>query len=270
MWTRVSKVLVVSLVAGLGGCESRADDPPIEQGEPSAIGDSTPLHVLQDPTNDKRLKIEPAPTCAQSFSTPLTLQGASVNWVDRYDETGDGAVGTVWIQDYNSQAPWSGSSIFSPSFVPSSLYIAAGDLIDLRGLYQVNVCIGSKVDFQQNGGSDVLSQVATPVATFRFEGAPTVPVEVPIGDFDSFETGRKWIGMLVTIRDVTVSNTPTFSDGRLSAPIGTSEKLALSNEFQDVGQLNLGMRFSSLTGVVTWFFSFKLATRTPEDLVRAQ
>lgn len=269
MWTRFARarfLIVMGCVSiGLTGC-SRDGDPPADVGEPSALGRTTPLHVLQDPDNKDHLKIDPPATCAVPFSAPLTVNGVTVNWVDRYDETGNGDVGTVWIQDFKSQAPWSGSSIFSPSFVPASLYVAEGDVIDLRGLYQVNVCIGAKVDFQKNGG--VLSQIATPVSTFRFEGPPSEPVDVPVTDFDSFATGRKWLGMLVRFQNVNVDSVDS-NKGRTTVTLLEANKIFLSNEFQSLDSMKKGQTYTSVTGVVTWFFDFKLATRTPEDLVLA-
>lgn len=269
MWTRFvpAPFLLVAVLAG--GCSRDGDVVP-DPGAPSALGGTTPLRVLQNPEDPNRLKIEPAPTCAQSFSTPLTLDGVTVNWVDRYDETGAGDVGTVWIQDYKSNAPWSGSSIFSPSFVPASLYVAAGDVIDLRGLYQVNVCIGGNVDFlRQIGPGVVLAQVATPTSTFRFEGPPSEPVDVPYTDFETFESGRKWIGMVVRLTNVTAI-APEARGGRLTVGFIEANNITLSNEFQSIDSVQAGARFASVTGVVTWFFNpFKLATRTPEDLVAA-
>lgn len=265
MWTRFvpAPVLVAALLAG--GCSRDGDAVP-DAGAPSALGGTLPLRVLQNPDDPNRLKIDPAATCAQSFSTPITVDGVTVNWVDRYDETGGGAIGTVWIQDFKSDAPWSGSSIFSPSFVPASLYVAAGDVIDLRGLYQVNVCIGANVDFK---GAGQLSQIATPTSTFRFEGPQSEPVDVPLTDFDTFETGRKWIGMLVRITNLT-ADAPIPSGGRVTVGFLEARNISLSNEFQSVDSVRAGTRFSSITGVVTWFFNpFKLATRTPEDLVAA-
>lgn len=267
MWTRFGSAFAVLLACG--GC-SRDGDPPADVGDPSPLGHTLTLQQLQDPASKDAIKIDPAPTCAQSFSTPITLNGVSVNWVDRYDEDGSGALGTIWIQDFKSNAPWSGSSIFSPSFVPASLYVANGDVVDLRGLYQVNVCIGSNVNFQERGGNAVLSQIATPTGTFRFEGAQSEPVDVPLSDFDSFETGHKWFGMLVRINNVTIDQGAPGGLARQTATLIESGPLGLSNEFQDITFATGGTRYASITGVVTWFFSYKIATRTPEDFVPAQ
>ncbi|RYZ66565.1 MAG: hypothetical protein EOP08_04645 [Proteobacteria bacterium] len=261
-----ASVAVLAAVMG-AGCGSRDGDAPADVGDPNPLGTTKTLQQLQDPESADKIVLEPAPTCAQAFSTPLTVQGVSVNWVDRYDETGAGAVGTVWIQDYKSQAPFAGSSIFSPSFVPSSLYVSTGDVVDLRGLYQVNLCVG-KATFPDGSR---LSQVATPVTTFRFEGAPSIPVEAPISDFADFETGRKWIGMLVTFRDVYVDDEVRLDNaGRASVPFSSAQAsggITLSNEFHPLQGVTRGARFASVTGVVTWFFDFKLATRMPEDLL---
>jgi hypothetical protein len=47
--------------------------------------------------------------------------------------------------------------------------------------------------------------------------------------------------------------------------------VTISNELFDLGttqsQLIVGTHLRSVTGIVTWFFSYQIAPRTPADLV---
>lgn len=270
MSTRVALALLALPL--LFGCRSSDGDPPSDV-DPSPLGTGSTLRSLQDPESEDKIVVDPPASCGRTFSTPVNVTGTVVNWVDRYNEaTNSDATGTVWVQDFGSKEPWSGTSFFSPSFVPSSLTVNAGDVIDFRGLYQENVCIGATVNFQQDGGNAVLAQVATPTVGLRFDGPPIEPTEIPLSDLTNFDTGRKWIGMLVTVRDVRVTSA-SVSNGRVTWPFSRDRNApGLSNEFRrfEEGEISDNVSFASVTGVVTWFFSFKIASRYPSDLVRAQ
>lgn len=270
MSTRVAFALCALV---LSSCRSSDGDPPRER-DPSVLGNGSTLHGLLDPESEDKIDVSPPATCGLTFSAPVNVTGAQVNWVDRYQETTDGSssTGTIWVQDFGATGPWSGTSFFSPSFVPSNLTLGAGDVIDFNGLYQESVCIGANVNFQQRGGTARLAQIATPTVTLRFDNNPATPVEIPLDDLYDFETGRKWIGMLVTIRNVR-TRYEAVSNGRVTWRLSDEQGApGLSNEFRpfEPGEISENVEFESVTGVLTWFFDFKIASRYPEDLVRAQ
>lgn len=252
-------------------CRAADGDLPEDAATPTPLGTGSTLRALQDPHSEQRLVADPPARCGRPFSAPLRVSGVVVNWVDRYDETADGtSTGTLWVQDYDSVQPWSGTSLYAASFVPSTLNLDAGDTVDFHGTYQETVCLGG-ADFQQRGGSAVLPQVASPTVSLRFDGPAPTPVEIPLSDLESFETGRRWIGMLVTVRDLNVVRFER-DRGRVGVRLSTSDSApALSNEFRPLDQRDFpkGRRMVSATGVVTWFLNFKIATRIAEDVIFA-
>src|SRR5262245_33613651 len=93
----------------LGACSTPAGDDHLDAGPPTAFGAGERIRDVADPT----LPNHPAD------KTNVLVTGATVLWVDTYDETANGkSRGTVYVQDVGSQAPYSALSLFSPTFVP--------------------------------------------------------------------------------------------------------------------------------------------------------
>lgn len=205
----------------------------------------------------------------------VAITGASVTWLDNFDETHDGkSRGTLWVQDVGSQSAYAGIGIFSPTFVPSDLRVLPGDVIDFAGPYQELTKIGSAM-FPTG---QVLPQLAKPVGTFRYEFDPPAAKTVALADLDDYAKGRQWEGMLVTVSDVYAgSGQPDSSGFRVTYPLvsaadagAPANAVAISNELFDL-KLNdyaAGTHFKQVTGIVTWFFSFHIAPRTRDDLVQ--
>jgi hypothetical protein len=197
------------------------------------------------------------------------VTSAVVVAVDNFDETKNGASrGTIWLQDVGAPAPYGGISLFSPSFQPANLRLAPGDVVDLEGQYVEQQTIGSTVNFAPN----YLPQMVKPAVSFRYEVGTPEPVDISIDDLKDFSLGRRWIGMLVRVKDIVVENAPVGdakNTGRVTAAF-TSDKNspALSNELSDLPAFQAGTRFASITGVVTFFFNLKIAPRSSLDLVQ--
>jgi hypothetical protein len=84
--------------------------------------------------------------------------------------------------------------------------------------------------------------------------------------------------MLVTLQNVTFTSDLTDDgSGRDTAKVSadtSTNGVALSNEMFDLGAWNkksgvIGKNktVKSVTGIVTWFFSFHVAPRSPDDIV---
>ena len=111
------------------------------------------------------------------------------------------------------------------------------------------------------------------LAPFQYEYMPPSPaVLANPDDLDDYDTGRQWLGMLVTVNNITVpdggeidtSNRVTYS------PEPTKpDSYAISNELYDlkVDAFPSGTQFSSVTGIVTWFYTYHIAPRSCADLV---
>jgi hypothetical protein len=268
------------LVLAAAGCSSLSGDSPAPY-KPNPLGSGLRLAQVQDPTSPD---YHPGDNASMSSQV--------VTWLDTFDETMDGkSKGTLYVQDVGSQAPFAGIGIYEQSLVPASLTVLPGDVLDFQGPYQESISIGTAIF---NTGT-FLPQLYKPVGTFRYEFTPPDPAVITVDDLwengkkvdQYFPTSRRWLGMLVTIKDVTVTGGTSTAGGggfRVSysleegdggvAPNGP----AITNEHFDLRATGCsapqvcfpaGTHFSSVTGIVTWFYSFHVAPRTPADLVVA-
>ena len=269
-------VIAASVVVSLGSvsCGTSGGDPPSAGGIPPAGG------------KDKRIKdvSDPGVQNHKDFvSQTQLISGAIVVAIDKFDETADGkSKGTVYVQDLGSKDPYSGITLFSPTFNPGNLSIGPGDVLDLNGQYTESATIGTTVTFAPGA---VLPQISKPVATFRYETQLPDPVDIDVTDLADYTKGRKWMGMLVRVKNITLAGdaaaTPT-SKGRVAANMtpGTGgactaafpKPPTLTNDLFDVEALGLkqGTVLASVTGVVGFFCNLHLAPRSPADIVVAK
>lgn len=257
-------------------CGSQDGDPPTPSSEPPPAGKGNRIHDIGDPASPSKA----------ADKTLVTISGAVVVAIDTYDETNDGkSLGSIYVADVGSHEPYSGISLYRPTFNPATLKIAPGDVLDMTGTYQENQSL--PIEFAK-GAFNV--QLADPVATLRFdarndETAPT-PTKIKLEDLSNYETGRKWLGMLVEIDDLPPLErdaTPAAS-GRLAANLMPSDSSqsgppactdpfpkvpTLVNELADLTPLALkkGTVIKKLTGVVTFFCNLHVAPRSVTDVV---
>lgn len=251
-------LLVVGTFA-LGACGSRAteDDNGVKP-KPNPIGGGVRIKDVVDPAKN------------MSGAT-VNVSGAVVLTIDTYDETSDGkSAGTVYVQDIGSQAAFSGASLYAPAFVPSNLRVVPGDTLDLLGVYVIESSIGKAV-FNPGEG---LAQISKPTATFRYEYQTPAPLVIDVNDLDDYNKGFQWENMLVTVQNVTIYDGLTSSSGRITGHItpdytSNADSPAISNELipLDASSVPPGKKYKSITGIVTWFFSYHIAPRSLDDLV---
>jgi hypothetical protein len=256
----------------LAGCDSQFGDTPVQPFVPPPAGTDHRIYEIRDPGN-KQLHAKPGDNVAVS--------GVVVVAVDTYDETRNGkSVGTIYVADQGSKNPYSGISLFNPTWVPGNLRVGAGDALDLKGQYQENTTI--PVAFAPGSA---LIQIASPVGQFRYEASLPDPVVIDVNDLQNFETGSKWLNMIVTVKNVTVQRDlfPTPASGRDSSVLTPEAKTgactdpfpkapAIVNELMDLDPLQIkqGTVLSSLTGIVTFFCNLHIAPRTAADIVIAK
>jgi hypothetical protein len=238
-----------------------AGDPPAPY-KPHPLGSGLRIADVQDPKS-----------ASYAPNTDVNLTSLAVLWVDSFDETKDGkSLGTVFVQDVGSTAPYSAISVYQPSFVPSDLRPLPGDVLDFVGPYQEVANIG-KAQFSPG---QTLPQLAKPVGTFRYEYQVPAPKPIALADLDDYSTGRSWEGMLVTVSDV-YAIAATSSGGRVTYTLAPGldastnvNTVSMSNEEYDLKSTDFppGTHFKSVTGLVTWFFSYHIAPRAPADLVQ--
>ncbi|CAN5574655.1 hypothetical protein BH09MYX1_BH09MYX1_56700 [soil metagenome] len=243
------------VVAGLtsAACTQRIGDQPVA-ANPSVLGPGKRLRDVQAPN-------------AGYVGKDVLVTSAVVTAVDGFDETNDGkSRGTIWLQDVDVPGGYGGISLFSPSFQPANLRLAPGDVVDLDGQYVEQSTIGATVNF----APAFLPQLVKPSTTFRYETAVPTPIEISLDDLMTFDAGRKWIGLLVTIKGALVEGAiVTDKAGRRTAGF-TPEKSspAISNELFQYADFPPGTTFQSVTGIVTFFFTLKIAPRSDADLVK--
>ncbi len=263
---RLASLAMFALVAA--ACSSPSGDPPSTPPPPTPLGTGLRIKQVTDPS---------LPGHPNGKATPLpavTVTGAAVLGVDTFDETANGkSRGTVYVQDVGSQDPWSGISLYSPTFVPGDLRLAPGDVLDLAGNYQENDHIGTAVF----PAGQVLTQLAKPIGTFRYEYQPPTPAAIDATDLDDYSKGAKWIGMLVVVKNINLdgiiketSSSTGAETGRRSGHLTPALKGKVTNELIQLDTAPANTRIATLTGIVTYFYDLHIAPRSQADIVFAQ
>lgn len=266
--------LAAGLVAALPGCSGGGfgDLPskPLanEFGDGSRLCDVVgPGTAWEDPGDKMSMHCMNVPPDHQVYVTGVTVVA-----IDRFDETGSKATGNYYIQDTSCGGkPFSGVTVFGPSFSPPDLRLAQGDVVDVLG--SITEFLGpSSGNFGQCRSLPEVSGTLT----FRFDsvGDPA-PVVVPVADLKSYDTARQYLGMLVKVENLTIANDGKPSGGRYSADIDVGGGVAqadvpkITNELYDMQKegptLSAMTMFKSVTGVVTYFYGFHLSPRSLAD-----
>jgi hypothetical protein len=276
-----STLTLLSLTAyGLLGaaCSNVAHDEPGDQpeaiGTPSALGNGLRIAQLNDPSSIIH---------GTNNELNVSVTGATFLYKDEYSETGKAsAVGAIFVQDFHSNAPdaggtppFSGIQLFEPTFEPASAVFALGDVLDFVGEYQQYdgpVPAPGAPDDTFMGMFQ--PEMKEPIVTFRFDYSPPTPTIIPVSDLATYATGYKWMSMLCTVENVVVGGT-TGSSGRTAIYLtsDTSDDApTMDNEFYplpsgDPKYGTVGTKIKSVTGIVTYFYSFHISPRSNDDIV---
>jgi hypothetical protein len=262
--------LAIALAAcGSGGGGSTGD--PHVNPAANVLGDCARLSdFLQEPSWIQPNN-EDSVGCAPPADQHVCVSGISVVAIDKYDETGNGAVGNYYVQDtLKEPVPYSGMTVFDPSFSPPDLRVAPGDVTDVVGTFTEFLGPTSG----RFGDCRTLPEISGAMS-LRFEGGGVKPTVIEQSELYSYEGARKYLGMLVRLENVTIGDDPTTSSGRYTAPLRVDVPIPgdavpkLSNELfalQTAGIVK-DAKYSSITGVITYFYGFKIAPRSAEDLV---
>ncbi len=222
-----------------------------------------------EPSNSESIGCKRIPLDQETQITGVTLL-----MEDTFDETGEGAIGNYYVQDTGTNAPNSGITVFQPGFSPPDLRVVTGDVLDIFGLITEFDGPGSS----KFGYCRTLPEMSGSVQ-LRFEGAVVEPAVIPVEDTATYVAARQWIGMLVRLENVELSETPFKSaTGRYNirfnaGMVSDDEDIPnISNELMDLEavlplQTMPGTVLSSVTGVMTYFYGVHIAPRTPEDIV---
>jgi hypothetical protein len=262
--------LLAALSAGCSGTgNGGTGDPPSEPlADPCGGGQRLP-----DVVGEATWVSENDTACANPSDKAVQISGVRIIAIDRFDETGDGSTGNYYVSEACADpiGAYSGMTVYAPSFSPPDLRLAPGDVVDL---------LGNFTEFRGPSGSPFPDCRTLPeiggTMSFRMELGPELePHTIPITDLKSYEGARPWLGMLVRIEDVTLADNPKESNGRYTVPlyvgggISQADVPFISNELFDLKNegpvLADGGTFSSVVGVVTYFYGFKIAPRSSAD-----
>lgn len=205
----------------------------------------------------------------------LQITGLRVSVVDTFDETGTGSSsGTVYLQEFSDKpGPYQGILAFKPTFSPPTFRTSVGDVVDASRQYS---------DFEPavlvaSNPNQTIPELAANLS-LRFDAPyiPIVPVEIPLSDLTSYETGRQWMSMLVTLKNVPVYKALSTSSGRSTIPLDIGKMVnsitlpTITNELFDLAGEQLPLDTGSVvtvTGIVTWFGNFHVAPRSKADII---
>ncbi|MFT3764321.1 MAG: hypothetical protein QM820_02175 [Minicystis sp.] len=263
-------------LAVLAGCSGGSIGDPPSKPLGNQFGPGERLCKLLGPATWYDASNMDSKNCGQPQDHAVYTTGLSVVAIDDYDETGDGAVGNYWVQDPDPAClgkPFSGVTVFAPSFSPPDLRLAENDVIDING--QITEFIGPSGDGKSFKQCRTLPEITGSVS-FRFDGNnPLEPVTIPVTDLKTYETGRQWIGMLVKVENIQLAGNGTGSGGRFSAPINVGGGIPaadvpkITNELYDIAGRGPELKdmgaFASVTGIVTYFYGFHISPRSPAD-----
>ena len=261
--------LMTTALAGCSGTGGTIGDPPSkpaadQNGSGARLSDLIGPAPWVDPLNKDSID------CAYPADKNIHVTGVAITAIDRFDETGTGAVGTFFVQDLvDSPPPYSGVDVFSPSFSPPDLRLQVGDQADILGTLQefpgpTTFIFPRCKTLPEIGGT----------MTFRSENKNPAPVTIALEDLKSYDTARQWLGMLVRVENVTIA-AKASSKGRFTADIDAgggglaTDIPQIANELYDIEKegpmMAQGTTFKSVTGIVTFFSQFQLAPRSAAD-----
>jgi hypothetical protein len=248
-----SSLLVVALVA-VSACSSGG-------------GDLNHLEERPKPLDNPIAKAA-APETRTPDGQTIRARGVVVIAVDNYDDNGAGAVGDIYVQDPVQTGPkgtaWSGLRLYRPSKNPPDLELAAGQGVDL---------VGEFVAFLGPPTSPFRDRVPVPQVsnaslTLTYESTPPPPVDITPADLADTATGMQYASRLVRMKNVVLMT--DFTGSRPEAQIyDTSGRLILGAKLfplHKVDALKKGVTVKSITGVLDYFYNFKLCPRSIADV----
>lgn len=291
-----------ALAAGCSGTGGGDTGDPRTTPAPNEFGGGARITELVGPATWLQPNNMTSQGCAIPPDHQAYMTGQVIVGIDKYDETGAGQTGNIYVQDYPVDGelaqPFSGITIFAPAFSPPDLRVFEGDLVDSFGNF-TEFLGPSSGPF---GDCKTLPEF-NGTLTFRFEDTPPEPRTVVVDGattdrFDAikgYANARQWLGMLVRVEGVTTPSAPKCDGclnkdctacmpgdvGRFHASVDIgggiplSESVEISNELMDTyGEvlkkdptkpIAAGSHFKAVTGILTYFYGFHLSPRSIAD-----
>jgi len=299
-------LVVASLTAACNGTAGGGSGDEQRKPQASEFGSCSRLDQIGgpatwvDPTDQFSMNCQGIPGARK-----ICVSGVTVVAIDRFDETGKGAVGNYWVEDTKDPGDYSGYTVFAPSFSPPDLRLAPGDVVDI---------VGNATEFPGPASAGLFPYCRTlpelsGTLSHRFDGNnPLAPEIIDVSELKTYESARKHLGKLVEVHNgqnpVRIGSDGVNSSGRYSADIDVGGGIPLvdspkvSNDLFDLECFGASMSdagagdgggsdagagsgparcpdakglhamdsFSSITGIVTYFYGFKVSPRSAADL----
>lgn len=269
--------VVALLQAGCSGTSDggEGDKPALPAVNPYGTGSR--IHELIGPATWENLDDRESLHCVMPQDRYVSVSGASVTAIDRYDETHDGGVGNIYVQDtLATPVQYSGVTVYNPSFTPPDMRLVEGDVVDLYGTLSEFYSLSSgPFSFCHS-----LPEIGGTMA-FRFDDGGVAPVVLEsANELAGYANMRRYLGMLVTIPNVELRRIPAEEDpsGRYAIDMEVGNEVwaedvpSISNEMFDLytetRDMQEGQVLQSVTGIVTWFFDTSISPRRASDIVR--
>jgi hypothetical protein len=268
-------LVISALILSALGCSDvpstvRCDEPDNSCNRPF-LRSTTPLSALRDPN----------PMTRVMEGTPVDARNLQVTAYDELDETMNGDVGTVYVQETipvgastdrflpcpmlpDGMARVCGISTFNTQFSPLAYRPKVGDLVDMSGgQYDEFDCSGvCGSPPQPFPDGRFLPQVRSP--TIRSAGVAPLPPPVRVTVQDLMDHNAALIGVLVEVANVTAVG-PADRRGEIQiTPDRNGPKLAM--QMVTIPGVVAGTRWARVVGVVSYFYGPKLIPRTLADL----
>lgn len=229
-------------VIGIAGCTTEVPPP-----DPPDGSDRLTVAEVQDPAG------------ALEDGTRIALSGVVVTAVDEFDETGEGDVGSIYVQD-PAGGPYSGIPVFAPSVRGGPLKV--GDVVEVVGRLR-EFELGQIDPAWADDSGRTVTQIESAWARWAGEWTEPAPADVDVADLANDPAAESWEGVLVRVQGARAT---AATDDRGAFPI--AEGLEVDDDLHDLGGVATGTTFAELTGVVGYIYDYKLLPRRPEDVVR--
>jgi hypothetical protein len=289
-------VPVLAALASLVGCNGTAGgssgDPHVKPN-PTEYGAGEKIHNIIGPATWFNTSNMFSVGCKSPGATTHYTTGQVVTAVDRFDETGTGATGNIYIQDIPLDGadppPYSGAEVFAPSYTPPDLQPYPGDVVDFLGSF--TEFLGPSAGLFPE--CKTLPEIEGDI-TLRFENGAVTPLTIVKAGTDAtrfdpirgYTNARQWLGMLVRIEGVSLPAGPVCQSNcpnpncehcRYNVGIDTGggieqgDQFTMSNELFDLKNEgppfpSTGTSFKAITGIVTYFYGFNIAVRSIDDI----
>lgn len=199
--------------------------------------------------------------------TTFHAQGVVVIAVDNYDETNDGkSIGDIFVQDPVQTGPkgtpWSAIRLYRSTRNPADLQLNPGSGVDFTGDFSA---FAGPPSSPFNPGI-IDPEVTNGSLTLTYESEPPEPIDLTFDDLKDPVAALQYVNRLVRIKNVPIIGAFTT---RKEAPITADGSMTIASRFlslPDQKAVTMGATLKSVTGVLDYFYSYKLCPRSPADI----